>query len=62
MTEPVESEVEVYVQVLKDIYSHLDNVEYECSGRVYELTDDEMSWIFYCRDMAWLALKKFNRN
>lgn len=40
------------ITVLKSISTILDNLNYECSGRVYTLDDDEMSWIFHCRDLA----------
>lgn len=45
------------IEALKNIYRHLDNLQYERSGREYTLDEDAMGWIFYCRDTAWLAIK-----
>jgi hypothetical protein len=39
-------------KALADISRILDNLEYECRSRVYTLDDDEMSFVFYCRDLA----------
>lgn len=43
---------EPYIIALRIISRILDNLKYECSGRVYELTDEEMAKIFCCRDVA----------
>ena len=42
---------------LKTIYRLLDNLEYECNSSVYTLDDDEMSWIFHCRDLAYECIR-----
>ncbi len=49
-------ECELYKQALQDIARILDNIEYECCSREYTLNDDEMSWVFYCRDLAQKTL------
>jgi len=43
---------------LKSISRILDTLTYECSGRQYTLNDDQMSWIFYCRDLADDCIRK----
>jgi len=45
------------IQVLKTISRLLNNIEYECNSRVYTLDDDEMGWMFYCRDIADVCIK-----
>lgn len=55
-------QLQEYVQALKDIYRHLDNLEYVCESSIYTVDEDEMSWIFYCRDHAWKTLQKFNKS
>lgn len=54
-------ELTLYIECLKDIHRHLSNIEYACFGREYRLDEDEMSWIFYCRDYAWTTLKEFEK-
>jgi hypothetical protein len=46
------------IESLNIIFKTLDNLKYELSGREYTLTDDEMGWVFYCRDVAEEALRK----
>ncbi len=43
---------------LQTISMVIDNMKYELSGRVYTIDEDEMSWIFYCRDLADKALRE----
>lgn len=45
-------------KVLKDISRILNNVQYELSARIYTLDEDEMGWVFYCRDLADKALRE----
>ena len=45
------------IESLKRIFKILDNLHYELSAREYTLDDDEMSWVFHCRDIAELTLK-----
>lgn len=56
------SEKEQYIQALRSIYVVLDNLKYELSAREYTLVDDEMSSIFYARDLAWITLDTFKMN
>jgi hypothetical protein len=46
------------IESLKIIFKTLDNLQYELSGREYTLTDDEMSWVFFCRDLAESTIRK----
>ncbi len=48
---------EYLINVLKKISNLLDNIQYERSGRICTLEEDEMSWIFYCRDLADEAIR-----
>jgi len=57
----LENQVKEYKKTLEEVYRHLDNLKYECSTREYTLDEDEISWIFYCRDTIWLTLKKFGK-
>ena len=59
--EDQKKENEEYIKTLKEVYRHLDNLKYECSAREYTLDEDEMYWIFYCRDSIWLTLEKFGK-
>ncbi len=47
------------LKALQTISRILDNVKYECCARAYTLDQDEMGWIFYCRDEADLAIKAY---
>lgn len=42
----------IYKDTLKIISNVIDEVKYECEGREYTLSHDEMSQIFFCRDLA----------
>ncbi len=58
----MDEEKKEYIKILKEVYRHLDNLKYECNSSIYTLDEDEMSWIFYCRDSIWLTLQKFKEN
>lgn len=47
------------VKALESIYRILNSIEYECSSSIYTLDDDEMSFIFYCKDLAFLTIEKY---
>jgi len=51
-------ELEFYEKTFSDITNMLSNVQYELEARQYTLHEDEMAKIFYCRDAAYLALKR----
>ena len=51
-------EIEKCKKSLQSIFRVLDNLEYECNSSIYTLDDDEMSWVFYCRDLAEKTLNK----
>ena len=53
-----DSKCEHYKKTLQNIARIIDNVKYECCAFEYTLDEDEMSWIFYCRDLAEEALKE----
>lgn len=46
------------IKALESISRILDNLNYECCSREYTLDEDEMGWVFYCRDLAFEALRK----
>lgn len=48
------------INVLKDVHRFLDNIQYELSARQYTLEEDQMAYIFYCRDKIWLTLQDFD--
>ena len=50
------------LKTLQDISRILDDIKYECSGRIYVLDDNEMNWVFYCRDIADIAIKKYEES
>ena len=50
------------VDVLKRISKIINNVKYECSSRMYTLDEEEMSWVFYCRDLADEAIRNYHEN
>ncbi len=50
------SECDNYKKCLTSIAKILDNVKYELTAREYTLNEDEMASIFYCRDVAQIAL------
>lgn len=54
---PAECDSEEMKKALQSIFRILDNLKYECKARTYTLDDDAMGWVFYCRDVAELALK-----
>lgn len=56
------NEVEEYKQALISISKVINNLKYECESRLYTLNDDEMGYIFYCRDLADLILRKHKNN
>lgn len=45
------------VKVLSSIFRILDSLKYECSASQYTLDDYQMGNVFYCKDLAELALK-----
>lgn len=51
-----EKDFSILIDSLKSIARVLDNVQYECASSIYTLDDDEMGWIFYCRDLAQKTL------
>ena len=44
--------LDMCLNTLKMISRIIDNITYECRSSVYELTDDEISFMFFCRDEA----------
>lgn len=50
-------ERDIKIDFIKQVYRMLDDLQYECSSRVYTLDEDEMSNIFYLRDAAYLIIK-----
>jgi hypothetical protein len=46
------------IESLKIIFNTLNDLQYELSGSEYTLNDDEMGWVFYCRDMAEITLRQ----
>jgi hypothetical protein len=57
-----ECRCEKYITALKSIFRILDNLKYECCAREYTLDQDEMGWIFYCRDTADIVLRHQGKN
>lgn len=53
----MEEDTNIYKDTLKVISQIIDDVKYECDGREYILSEDEMSQIFFCRDLAQKILK-----
>lgn len=53
----MEEQNEIMKKALRDIARILDNIKYELAARVYTLDDDQMSWVFYCRDLAQKTLR-----
>lgn len=45
------------LKVIKSIYRMLDSVKYELQAREYTLNEDDMSTVFYCRDLAGMTIK-----
>lgn len=58
----LECECNELVRTLQLIARILDNVQYECSSRVYTLDDDEMGWVYHCRDIAQIAIREHRSN
>jgi hypothetical protein len=48
---------EALLNALQTISRIINNLNYECSARIYTLDDDEMGDIFYCRELADEALR-----
>lgn len=44
-------------KTLKAIFCILNNLKYECESRTYTLDENEMGWVFHCRDLAELVLR-----
>ena len=49
---------EKYRKALERIFKILDNIEYERENRTYTISDEEMSYIFHCKNLAELALNE----
>jgi len=50
------------IKALESIFRILDSLKYECSGREYTLDEDQMSWIFFCKDLAELTIDRHKDN
>lgn len=50
-------ESEYFKKALQDIARILDTIEYECIAHTYTLDEEEISWVFYCRDLAQWTLR-----
>ena len=46
-------------KTLQSIARILDSIDVECDSRVYTLSDDEMGWIYHCRDIAQQSVQKY---
>lgn len=51
--------INVLINTLLTISRLLTNLKYDCCGREYILDEDEIGWIFFCRDLADETLRKF---
>lgn len=47
------------IKTLKDIARILDGIKYECASREYVLDEDQMGWVFYCRDIAQITIRNY---
>ncbi len=50
-----------YIHKLKIIFGHLNNVKRDCGKKHYTLSEDEMNWIWHCRDLAFIVLHRYNK-
>lgn len=45
---------------LRCIAKRLSKLEYDHISKTYTLSDDEMDWVFYCRDVARHMVLKYD--
>jgi len=53
---------ESLINTLASIFKALDEIEYECEARSYTLDEDNIAALFFCRDLAWLAIKDLKKD
>ena len=56
-----ECDPEEMKKALQSIFRILDSLKYEHEARIYTLNDDEMEWVFLCRDLAESVIKGKNK-
>ncbi len=50
---------EIYREMLRHVAGILNEIKYDYSSREYTLDEDEMGWVFYCRDACQKTLMDF---